>query len=441
MLSGSRSSACGRTEGQEKAGLAPKLAGETLTDRGRQMPKEYKRRREDGRRSRALALAGRLATVPLAVLAAAALAFGQRAALPAAAAGALAMASYVLACVGMALSAGFNRSRVFVALLLLAAAQTVLSLPAPAGYDARMYATTVYYFAAVLLPLNILLFSLPADKGLLSPAGKAKLAFVAVQSMVAAVLVFSQDGEAAAFMARDSLALARYTPLPRTAAVLFAAAMILLALRQWRYRSPVDNALLFALAAQAAALHFRAEPLAVPLFFAAAAAMLTVAAIQDSHSIAYRDELTGLPSRRSLQEELARLGERYTLAMVDIDHFKRLNDLNGHAVGDDVLRLLAAILAEVPGGGRPFRYGGEEFTIVFAGKSLEEALPCLEEVRARVAERKFVVRGSGAAKRLTVTVSIGAAEGARDRPPGQVLKAADAALYRAKGQGRNRVCV
>ncbi len=379
--------------------------------------------------------------MPLAILAAAALAYGQRAALPAAASGALTMASYILACVGMALSAGFNRSRVFVALLLLAAAQTALALPAPAGYDARLYAAAVNYFAAVLLPLNILLYSLPADKGLLTPGGKARLAFVAVQLLVAAVLVFSQDGEVAAFIGRDALALAGYTPLPRTAAVLVALALVVLGLRLRRWRSPVDNALFFALVALAAAFHFRAEPVALPLFFAAAAAMLTVAAIQDSHAIAYRDELTGLPSRRSLQEELARLGERYTLAMVDIDHFKKLNDQHGHAVGDDVLRLLASILAEIPGGGRPFRYGGEEFTVVFAGKGVQETLPCLEEMRARIAERKFVVRGTGAAKRLAVTVSAGAAEGTRARLPGEVLKAADAALYRAKESGRNKVCV
>lgn len=391
---------------------------------------------------RARRWAGRLATIPLAILAAALLAFGQRAALPAASAGMLSMASYILACVGMALSAGFNRARVLVVLLLLALAEATLTLPAPGRLNAGLYASGAYFWAAVLLPFNILFFSLPREKGLLSPAGRGLLGFVLLQLAAAAVLVYSQDADVAAFIARDTLAMNQYSPVPRTAAAVFALALPVLGLRMLQRRSPVDVAMFYALLALAAALHFRGEPLALPLFFAAAAAMLTVGAIQDSRSVAYRDELTGLPSRRSLQEELARLGERYAIAMVDLDHFKKLNDRYGHDVGDDVLRMVAAMVMEVPGGGLPFRYGGEEFAIVFPGKGLEEALPCLEEVRAKVAGRKFVVRGTKSAQRVTVTVSVGAAEaGRRAGLPAEVLKAADEALYRAKEQGRNRVCV
>lgn len=404
------------------------------------MSKELKRRISDIKRNRGRELAGRFLTVPLALLAAAALAFGQRAALPQAAPGMLAMASFILAAVGMALSAGFNRSRVFVVLLLLALTEAVLALPAPAGFDARLYEAAVFYFAAVLLPLNILIFSLLREKGLLTPTGRTRLALVAAELLLAAVMVVSQDGEVAAFIGRDSLAVRGITPLPRTAAVLLAAAAAMLALKQLKRPAPVEGALFYTLPAVAAAFHFR-DPAALPLFFAAAAAMLTVAAIQDSYAIAYRDELTGLPSRRALQEELARLGDRYTIAMVDVDHFKQLNDKYGHDVGDDVLRLVAAMVMEVPGGGRPFRYGGEEFVVVFPGMGLEEARPCLEEVRQRIAGRAFVVRGTGAAKRVSVAVSIGAAEGGgRQGPPAQVLKRADEALYRAKEQGRNRVC-
>jgi diguanylate cyclase (GGDEF)-like protein len=404
------------------------------------MPSKLKRRMTDFKRNRGRELAGRFLTVPLALLAAAALAFGHRAALPQAAPGMLAMASFILAAVGMALSAGFNRSRVFVALLLLALAETALALPAPAGFDARLYEAAVFYFAAVLLPLNILVFSLLREKGLLTPAGRTRLALVAAQILLAAVMVASQDGEVAAFIGRDSLALRGTTPLPRTAVLLLAAGAAVLALKQYRRPAPVEGAFFYALPAVAAAFHFR-EPAALSVFFAAAAAMLTVAAIQDSYSIAYRDELTGLPSRRALQEELARLGDRYTIAMVDIDHFKQLNDKYGHDVGDDVLRLVAAMVMEVPGGGRSFRYGGEEFAVVFPGMGLEEARPCLEEVRQRIAARAFVVRGTKAAKRVSVAVSIGAAEGGgRQGPPDQTLKRADEALYRAKEQGRNRVC-
>jgi len=79
-----------------------------------------------------------------------------------------------------------------------------------------------------------------------------------------------------------------------------------------------------------------------------------------------------LPSRRALIERLPSLGRRYTVAMVDVDHFKNFNDTYGHDAGDQVLRMVASRLGEVSGGGTAFRYGGEEFTILFPGKGGKE---------------------------------------------------------------------
>jgi diguanylate cyclase (GGDEF)-like protein len=191
-------------------------------------------------------------------------------------------------------------------------------------------------------------------------------------------------------------------------------------------------------------------------FVSAACVVLVVAMLQESHHMAYRDELTGLPGRRALQESLAALGPMYTIAMVDVDHFKKFNDTHGHDVGDQVLKLVAARLAEVEGGGRAFRYGGEEFTLLFPGKTLPEAFPHLEQARAAVENYKMAVRGEGRPKdkdkgalmrtdsipmkTLSVTVSIGVANPSDENPvPMKVIKAADQALYRAKQGGRNRV--
>ena len=156
--------------------------------------------------------------------------------------------------------------------------------------------------------------------------------------------------------------------------------------------------------------------------------------------------------------DIARLGPRYAVAMVDIDHFKRFNDKHGHDVGDEVLRLVAIELSRVAGGGRAYRYGGEEFTILFPGAGAAEAEPFLDQVRRAIAEKDFRLRarqrlksnpnprprtrrGSGSgARKLRVTVSIGTAQRTPDiAAPGEVIKAADKALYRAKGAGRNRV--
>ena len=190
--------------------------------------------------------------------------------------------------------------------------------------------------------------------------------------------------------------------------------------------------------------------------FTAAGTILLLSVLEASFFMAYRDELTGLPSRRALNQTLAGLGKRYAVAMIDVDYFKKFNDTFGHKAGDQVLRLLAARLNRVAGGAKPFRYGGEEFTAVFPGKTLEDALPHLDAFRKDLADTPFTVRGKDRkkkssthrgkavtaknARRVQVTASIGAAEpGERHPSPAQVIAAADKALYRAKKAGRNCV--
>jgi GGDEF domain-containing protein len=183
--------------------------------------------------------------------------------------------------------------------------------------------------------------------------------------------------------------------------------------------------------------------------------MIAAAVAHEAYQMAFRDELTGLPGRRALNERLQRLGRNYVIAMSDVDHFKRFNDTHGHDVGDQVLRLVASKLAQIGGGGKAYRYGGEEFALVFAGKTLEECMPHLEAVRELIAT--YVIhlrdpdrpaddqqgrqrRGASAASQVSVTVSIGVAERQLEqRTPEEVLKAADQALYAAKGAGRNCV--
>jgi diguanylate cyclase (GGDEF)-like protein len=190
--------------------------------------------------------------------------------------------------------------------------------------------------------------------------------------------------------------------------------------------------------------------------------MLVVAVLHESHRLAFRDGLTGLPNRRALEEQMRALQPPYVVAMVDVDHFKKFNDTYGHDTGDQVLRLVAARLAEASGGGRAFRYGGEEFTVLFRGRHLSEAMAQLEAARAAVEACKMTIRGEnrpknkkeGAKRReeaknqdfartdmlLSVTVSIGAAEpGKRMKTAAEVIKGADEALYRAKERGRNRL--
>jgi diguanylate cyclase (GGDEF)-like protein len=184
--------------------------------------------------------------------------------------------------------------------------------------------------------------------------------------------------------------------------------------------------------------------------------ILVAAVAHEAYQMAFRDELTGLPGRRALNERLQRLGRTYVIAMADVDHFKKFNDTHGHDVGDQVLRLVASQLRQIGGGGKAYRYGGEEFTLVFPGKTLEECLPHLEQVRQAVEQYRLHLRdpqqrpqsdkqgrqrraGKGASE-VSVTISMGVAErGIQHAAPEEVIKAADQALYNAKSAGRNCV--
>ncbi|HEX3156145.1 MAG TPA: GGDEF domain-containing protein, partial [Candidatus Angelobacter sp.] len=143
-------------------------------------------------------------------------------------------------------------------------------------------------------------------------------------------------------------------------------------------------------------------------------------------------------------------GDTYSIAMLDVDHFKKFNDSYGHESGDQALRLVASRLSHITGGGKAYRYGGEEFAIVFPNKSSEEVYVYLDRMRRVIEQSVFTVRGSdrrrkgksgigrGAKKQTNVTVSIGLAATNGDKlAPAEVLRMADQALYKAKAKGRN----
>ncbi|HEX6833664.1 MAG TPA: GGDEF domain-containing protein, partial [Rudaea sp.] len=157
------------------------------------------------------------------------------------------------------------------------------------------------------------------------------------------------------------------------------------------------------------------------------------------------------PNRRALDETLARLAGSYAVAMVDIDFFKKFNDSHGHDAGDRVLKAVAQSLRRTRGG-RAFRYGGEEFCLLFTGLRSRHAGEACEATRERIENERVRIRSAPGQKRRVqavkrnalsdarVTVSIGIAErDAQTRSPLDVLKNADQALYRAKAKGRNRV--
>lgn len=177
-----------------------------------------------------------------------------------------------------------------------------------------------------------------------------------------------------------------------------------------------------------------------------AAISMLIGVLYGSYRMAFVDALTGLPNRRSLDESLDRLGSRYVLAMVDVDHFKSFNDTHGHAAGDIVLREVGALLRR-HSNGRAFRYGGEEFCVVFedvdsssAAEGCERARDALEKARIRVRPAVTGSKKLSKPQDVSVTASFGlAARNAEQKRAKEVLASADKALYKAKSKGRNRV--
>lgn len=149
------------------------------------------------------------------------------------------------------------------------------------------------------------------------------------------------------------------------------------------------------------------------------------------------DPLTGIANRRSFEHILARLnGSHYALAILDLDHFKRVNDRFSHQVGDTVLRRVARIMVEQIGAhGHAVRLGGEEFALIFPGAVVANASVFCDTIRLSIAEAEW----SDVAVDLKVSASIGLAAGIGSEGGRDLIATADRRLYAAKTQGRDRV--
>jgi len=204
--------------------------------------------------------------------------------------------------------------------------------------------------------------------------------------------------------------------------------------------SVMSRATIFILVLMVFAFNQFEQPFVFIWLSSVSALLVLIAIIFDSHKIAYTDELTGIPSRRALLESFPSLGKKYAISMIDIDHFKKFNDSYGHDVGDKVLSIVANELTKISVG-KAYRFGGEEFTIVFPRKSIEQVESALEEVRKNIESTNLdFIKTDKKKVKPKITVSFGLAERQSEhKKPEEVLKLADKALYDAKKAGRNRV--
>ena len=355
--------------------------------------------------------------------------------------------------VGLLLGWRFKRSQLVVALVVLFAAERALVVfPAdPASPTGRI----VFAAVALLLPLDLAALAWQTERSIPSWAGRLVLGLILGQPLAIALLLRPELAHLAQALQLPVVPGGQsWLKLPLAALLAFIGAIVLATMRFMVRPTVIQSSIAWTVLAAFLALN-SSYP-ASTVYLATGGLVLVVSLIETSHRMAFSDELTGLPSRRALTDALMRLPELYTIAMIDIDHFKKLNDEHGHAAGDQVLRMIGSTLTRTEGGGRPFRYGGEEFAVLFAGKTADEALPYLEDLRETIEASGFTVRGrdrpkvrpdkpvrsAGRQKTLAITVSMGVAE--PEQPgadPEEVISAADQALYRAKRAGRNRIAV
>ena len=374
---------------------------------------------------------------------------------------------------GMLLAWRFHSSRTFFALLVVFLAQGAIALFGGDRFSPGTPGWITVQAATVLVPLNFILITLMQERGFSVSATAPVGLMLFVQFGIVAVLC--RGAEEFASSSAHAHHPTTTVSLPGYALLTFAAAVIFLLVRFLFTRKPIDSALLWSLSAFFLSLRFIGTTRTAAMYSTTAACILAASIIENSYLLAYHDELTTLPSRRAFNDALLRLQTPYSIAVVDIDHFKRFNDTYGHDTGDQVLRLVAACMARVTGGGQAYRCGGEEFNILFAGKTTDQVVEHLEQLRATVECSEFRMRGGdrrqatrgpdrrnqrprararkadairqlaqeSVAVPLSMTISIGVATSTTSvregSDPAEVLEAADKALYRAKANGRNRV--
>ncbi len=351
------------------------------------------------------------------------------------------VAPLLLAFLVVILSLRFGLVRLFYAEILLLMALSWVALHPGSVQFSGMF---------LVIGIDLLIFSLMPARKTMAIDTVVRLGLMFAQFPLCAFLVTGDAGIVVAV--RRGLATTDFSADTIAVGAMALAALFLL----WRAfrRDDVESAGLFWIMAAMILALVDEKVLVMPeyVLYLMGPLLLFTVCLEAAYDLAFRDRLTGLAARRAMDDFLRRLRPPYAVAMVDIDFFKKFNDRFGHDVGDQVLAKVASLIAAVGGGGRPFRYGGEEFAIVFPGRRYDRVEPRLERLRQRVEDEGFTVRGirkngggwwarRGGGRQVGLTISIGLAGAVGGETTAAAMKKADQALYRAKKRGRNQVCI
>jgi len=301
-------------------------------------------------------------------------------------------------------------------------------------------ATDLFLYASMLYPLHLILFLFLKERGLFSIWGIFKIVFFAIEIAVVLYLVLYPNPEFIAFLKMKLFKVSFY-PLEDLSVIIAVFVLSIMGILLLFNKHLLYNGSFFIIISTFyAGFYFIRIPYVKEIFLSAIGIIIFILLIRESYRLAFYDELTSLPGRRALTEDMAKLGMKYSLAMIDIDHFKKFNDTYGHDTGDEVLKMVASKLSNVSGGGKAYRYGGEEFVLLFPSKEIDDSYKHTDILRETIAKSPFSITNKGTQKTIYINISSGIAQkNSQDKDPFAVMKRADNALYKAKKAGRNQV--
>lgn len=340
---------------------------------------------------------------------------------------------YILGVIVMVISWHFNRNRFLFVLFPLVLVYIGFEFLPSAK------ATLLFKYISIIFPIHLLVFLVLSERGLLSIWGYLKIAFVVFET---GLIVWFIEYPSEAVLSIFKIKLFIFNTYPLSDISLIVGLFILfvmIALIMFNHFLMYNGSFLMILISFYSTLYFIKTDKVLEVGFIAIVLIILVLLVREAYRLAFYDELTSLPGRRALIEDMAKLGRRYTLAMVDIDFFKKFNDTYGHDTGDEVLKMVASKLGQIEGGGKAYRYGGEEFTLLFNSRDLKESAIYADVLRETIATTPFIVRNKKN-KKIFINISVGIVQNSKnDKDPFATMKRADNALYKAKESGRNKV--
>ena len=305
--------------------------------------------------------------------------------------------------------------------------------------DAKV-ATLLFLYVSILYPLHLMVFLVFKERGLFSTWGILKIVFIVLEIALVLYLLYYPKESLEAYLGVKLFAVNFYPLKDLSIAIGIFILFVMLALVLFGKYLMYTTSFFILVLTYYGGLYFLKTPNAMEMAFLAFATIIFVLLIRESYRLAFYDELTSLPGRRAMVEDMAKLGRKYSLAMCDIDFFKKFNDTYGHDTGDEVLKIVASKFSKVSGGGKAYRYGGEEFVILFPSKDTSETFVHVDSLREQIATTPFRVRNKSNTKDIYINISAGVTQNSqKDKDPFAVMKRADNALYKAKKAGRNQV--